>query len=107
MYQRYTNAAGYTSTVYTDGDSDRTLIALRYIADAYPGEPLFAVRGRDLLAIPSASHYLGLTATMLPPACGPVTEAVLADLAVIQWWQAANLDRLKYPDRPRVSDTAA
>lgn len=97
MINRYT-ANGYTSTAFTKGDPTRTLTALRYIATAYLGEPLFVVRGRDLLAVPAAAAYLNLAYVRSDVAMNVMT-AVESDIAAIKRWQGANPTLLKLPDR--------
>lgn len=49
---------GDTSHAYTEGHREDALGALRYIVDAFPGEPLFVIRGRDVLAIPVLQAYI-------------------------------------------------
>lgn len=94
---------GALSIVHTDGDAARTEIALKYIVQAYPGEPLFCIRGRDLLALPALQHYLSMVErnTDGPGTIeGPVAEAVRADIAALVAWQTAHDALLKLPDRP-------
>lgn len=95
MFHRIETEQG-SSVVWTQGDPDRTGVAFRYIAEAYPEEPLFCIRGRDMLAIPAASAYLGLLAAHT---FYRVENAIMEDVAVMRKWQMANRDLLKYPDR--------
>lgn len=89
---------GDWSTIYTDGDPTRTSTAARYITEAYPDEPLFCIRGRDRLAIPTAEFYLRL-AYNEPQIKRPVIDAILEDLGVFEAWQYSRPEMLKYPDR--------
>jgi len=45
------------TAVPTDGHGGDTRNALRYIIDAHSDEPLFVIRGRDLLAVPVIAQY--------------------------------------------------
>lgn len=98
MFQRLTNRHGDTSIVWTDGDSERTLTAVRYVVDAHPGEPLFCIRGRDRLAIPAAAFYLALVQKE-QRIDYPVAAAVQTDIDALLAWQTRNPDLMKYPDR--------
>lgn len=89
---------GDWSTIYTDGDPSRTVTAARYIAEAYLDEPLFCIRGRDKLAIPTAKFYLSLLHAQ-PDIVGPVEEHINTDIAVFAHWQNRYPGLLKYPDR--------
>lgn len=91
---------GNSSIVWTRGDPSRTGVAMRYIVNSYPDEPMFCIRGRDKLAIATATYYAGLARINLP-AIGraQVLDAVTADVAAFQRWQRANAVLLKYPDR--------
>lgn len=57
-FARYTNGNGDTCSVDTVGHLDDAMGALRYIMDALPDEPLFVIRGRDVLALPVLSAYV-------------------------------------------------
>lgn len=98
MFHRFTTQDGTVSTVYTAGDPDRTQIAVRYVVDAYPGEPLFCIRGRDHLAVPAAIEYEDLARRSIHVS-RPVIEAVQADIHALMTWQRANPGLMKYPDR--------
>lgn len=96
---RYSNSNHEISTANTNGDQARMMTALRYIAEAYSGEPLFVVRGRDMLAVPTATAYAGFASVV--ELQGPVLDAVFSDIQAIQLWQTANPTLLKYPDRKK------
>lgn len=104
MFIRYTSASGVESYVTTDGDADRACVAMRYIVDAHPEEPLFCLRARDLLTVPTIGAYKQalLVVQQHQPELisGPVLEAVEADFRAAVKWQGANGKFLKYPDRP-------
>lgn len=57
MIVSYTNEDS-TGTAVTDGHEDDALGALRYIMDAADGEPLFVLRGRDVLTVPVIKAYI-------------------------------------------------
>lgn len=50
---------GVTVGLASDAHWDDVETALRYIATAESGEPLFVIRGRDALAVPALAHYYG------------------------------------------------
>lgn len=55
----YTNVFGDSSGhIPTDGDLRDASGALRYIMEAEEGEPLFVIRGRDALAVPTLQAYV-------------------------------------------------
>lgn len=82
----------------TEGDMERTGVALRYIVDAYPDEPLFCIRGRDRIALYAVKSYLGYAIPLLGIA-SPVIREVVADVSALTIWQRENVPLLKYPDR--------
>lgn len=92
-----TTGMGDTYTIVSAGHPSKVEVTLKYLTYAYPGEPLFCIRGRDRLAIPAITSYLGLTAGLTLH--GPVEDAIFKDIATVQEWQDSNSGLLKYPDR--------
>lgn len=82
--------------VPTVGHPGDALNALRYIMDAYEGEPLFVIRGRDRLAIPAIENYGHLTAR---PEIGPgMTEQVFRHRRRFFTFEHGNGERMKWPE---------
>lgn len=81
--------------VPTVGHLGDALNALRYIMDAYEGEPLFVIRGRDRLAIPAIENYGRLTARLEGPA---MTNQVIHHCSRFRTFERMNGERMKWPD---------
>lgn len=95
---------GYGPDLYnraeTHGHADDTLNALRYIVDAYPGEPLFVIRGRDRRA-DTVVRYYALLYTDDPA----MREQALAHALRFREYSQNNPDQMKFADAyPRWPD---
>lgn len=69
--------------------------AIRYIADAYDGEPLFVIRGRDALAFAVLTAYEGECARH---GLHNMAQQVADHRRRFREWQAAHTPFTKLPD---------
>lgn len=82
-----------TYFAYTDGHGDDATNALRYVVDAYPGEPLFVLRGRDRRAEAVVRYYALLYGD--DPA---MSEQVLTHVGRFAEFARGNPDQMKFAD---------
>lgn len=91
---RYTRE-GLTSTVYSMARDQDVLTTLRYLVDSYSNEPLIAIRGRDLLALPVIGAYANLAKSM---GLDVGYQRAMGKYDLVNDWQQANLSLRKVPD---------
>ena len=80
-------------SVPTFGHREDATNALRYIISAYRDEPLFVIRGRDHLAVPTIRNYAELV-------CGipDMDLQVMEHLQRFVGFRVGNPELMKYPD---------
>lgn len=83
---------GMCVTVGHTGDAEG---ALRYVIDAADGEPLFVIRGRDVLAVPVIRQYVKEATEH-----GAYNQAMRANRHLSRFldWQSANAKLTHMPD---------
>lgn len=86
-----------TIDLLTRGHEADAFNAIRYVRDAHEGEPLFVIRGRDMLAIPAITYYSHLTRVENPHNAGMIPQ-IDRHRDRFQDWQRGNPQALKHAD---------